>query len=120
MRRDIRGKAVVVGFALLLGGICMLLGGLVLSGCNPSNGTGGIVTKKKESTASEREKRDVEKVTDAEAQQARKQIELSIRAHGGDDNLSRMRNFLVAHQMGRSDVQGQSLPTEREWQIAFP
>jgi hypothetical protein len=121
MRRDIRGKAAVVAFALLLGGIGMLLGGLAQSGCNPSNSSGnGIVTKRKDSTASESEKRDVEKVTDAEAQQARKQIELSIRAHGGDDNLARMRNFLVAHQFGRSEVQGQSIPTEREWQIAFP
>jgi hypothetical protein len=124
MLRDNRGKAVVVGSALLVAGIGVLLTGLSLGGCNSSNNSGnGIVTKRKESTASAPSKA-VEPVTTEEAEAAKKQLELAIRAHGGDNNLVRMRNYFIFRQSGKSDVSDAPrqpyLPTEREWQIAFP
>src|SRR5579864_2789835 len=111
MRRAVICKFLFRGIAI--SGLAFLLG------CPSSNGggNGGIVTKLKESTEP---KNVVEPVTAEEAEKAKNQIELAIRAHGGD-NLARMRNYLICRQTGKSNVEQQApFATDREWQIAFP
>ncbi|HEV3143253.1 MAG TPA: hypothetical protein VGZ47_05140 [Gemmataceae bacterium] len=111
MRRLVGGVMLVVGVGLLAA---------LRVGCDPSKGNdGGIMTVRKGSTEQEKENRTVEPVTPEEAKQAKNQIELAIRAHGGD-NLARVQRAMVLEQKGITDLNGQISPTTRKWQVALP
>jgi hypothetical protein len=120
MQKVPRGKIAVVGLGLMLAGIGMLLAGLALSGCNPSSSTNnGLMTGKRPTTAPDKPNTTVEKVTSEEAQEAKLLVEKAIRAHGGADNLSRLRNYEL-RQTGTTYINGQAFPSKCEWQFAFP
>jgi len=109
---------------LVIGGIVITFAaGLALSvsiGCNGSKDNENVVmTKRRDSTAPERINTTVEEVTKDEAQQARNQIDKAIQAHGGIENLARLRKYVLT-QEGMTEIQGQSVPTVREWQFSFP
>src|SRR5262249_45514624 len=113
MQRVSRGQFVVVGFGFMLAGIGVLLAGLALSGCNPSSGTdNGLMTSKRPSTAPDKINTTVEAVAPDEAQQAKLVVEKAIRAHGGADNLARLRNYEL-RQTGTTDINGQPFSSKR-------
>jgi hypothetical protein len=119
METSTRQKVVVVGFSLMLAGIGVLLAGLALSGCHPSDSTNDVMTIRKPSTAPQKPNTTVETVTPEEAQEAKLLIDKAIRAHGGPDNLARLRTYEL-RQSGTTDINGQPSATKREWQFAFP
>ena len=112
MRRAVIGRVLMIGIAV--SGLVLLLG------CPSRDDSNAIVTKRIESTAPVRLNTKVEAVVPEEAEQAKRQVELAIRAHGGNDNLSRMRSCFICRQIGQSTPPGQIIPTDREWQISFP